>query len=249
MVVPFTLARLFTGQGREGLKRNYPYLIILALQVVCLVFTFSRGALVALVVGCAVFSAFAIPRQQLTIFAGVMTALIVMGGLFFLALSFGWRIAPLSKHAMVLRSDIHATRQVSNMDRLSVWKRTLPMIAGSLLIGYGPDRYAAAYAQYYPLQADDAVPNTTGWDPHNLVLEELTSAGLLGLLAFGWIVYIFYRTVYRRFRNVEQIPVRLLGAALMASAAAYLVQAQFNPSGIVAVVIFWLVMGIGCGKY
>ncbi len=45
----------------------------------------------------------------------------------------------------------------------------------------------------------------------------------------------------------EQAAARLLAAALLASATAYLVQTQFNPSGLVATVIFWLALGIGCG--
>jgi O-antigen ligase len=247
MVVPFSLARLFAGPGGAALKRNYPYLIILALQAACLVFTFSRAALLALLAGCGVFSAFANPRAQRRAFAGVSLSLLVVGSLLFLALSYGWEITPPGHPAAASQTAVFTLRHISNADRLVVWRRTLPMIAGNPLTGYGPDSYAAVYARYYPTLSGEAAQLTTHWDPHNLLLAQLTTAGLLGLLAFGWLVFTFYRRAVNLARRSEQGATRLLAAALLASVTAYLVQTQFNPSGLVAMVIFWLVMGIGCG--
>ena len=121
------------------------------------------------------------------------------------------------------------------------------MIAGSPLIGYGPDTYGVVYAQFYPTTAEESAENITSWDPHNLILAQMTSSGILGLLAFGWIVFTFCQRVYLQARYSDLGEIHLLAAALLASVTAYLVQSQFNPSGLVALVIFWLVMGIGCG--
>jgi O-antigen ligase len=270
MVVPFSQARLFAGPAAGALKRNFPYLVILALQAGCLLFTFSRAALLAALAGCGVFSAFAIPRQQRRLFAGVGLTLLVLGSLLFLGLSYGWQIAPPNRQGEAPPvgqaaspggqavappggqeaapvPDVFSLRQLSNADRLAVWRRSLPIIAARPLAGYGPDRYPAVYASFYPAPAGEAAQLSTHWDPHNLVLAQLTTAGLLGLLAFGWLVFTFYRGAVHRARHSEQGAARLLAAALLASATAYLVQTQFNPSGLVALVIFWLVLGIGCG--
>jgi O-antigen ligase len=252
MVVPFSLARLCAGQAAGALKRNFPYLVILALQAVCLVFTFSRAALLAMVAGCGVFSAVAIPRRQHRVFVGVGMTLLVLGGLLFWVMSTGWHLAPPVSQAtapggQAPRPNVSSLRQLSNADRLLIWRRTLSMIAARPLTGYGPDRYLAVYARFYPVPAGVAAEFPTHWDPHNLLLGQLTTAGLLGLLAFAWLAFTFYHATIRLARGSEQTAARLLAAALLGLATAYLVQTQFNPSGLVATVNLWLALGIGCG--
>ena len=247
MVVPFTLARLSGGTAGDRHTKTLPYLIILLLQVICLLFTLSRGALLALVVGSGVFLGLLATHRQRWIFAAGITMLSVIGGILFLSLNYGWGITPLSKESQVSRSDIIENRLISNEDRLTIWKKTVPMIAGRFLIGYGPVSYTTVYNQYYPNEENLSEINFTHWDPHNLALSQMMTAGILGLLAFGFLFFIFYQKTYSLLQSTPPQPVRLMAAALLASATAYLVQGQFNPSGIVATVIFWLVLAIGLG--
>ena len=88
MLIPFTLYRVF-GDAAHGIKRSFPYLIILVLQVMCLLFTLSRGAWLGLLGGVTVFfwlMTYRWRRRRLFIFSVVV---LIVGGFMLFSMNQG----------------------------------------------------------------------------------------------------------------------------------------------------------------
>ena len=75
--------------------------------------------------------------------------------------------------------------------RLDLWQSSLEMVRDHLLFGVGLDNFAYLYQQYYLRPGAAAEPNLS--HPHNWVLDFWLSLGLLGLVAFIWLVYRVWR--------------------------------------------------------
>jgi O-antigen ligase len=113
--------------------------------------------------------------------------------------------------------------------RISTWADSLPLIAKRPILGYGPDTFGLVYPQFQS-------SNKLGflWDkPHQDALGVAASQGILGLLAYIWILVAFVRAFWRgRFRRSA--------VALFAGWIAYEVAIQFDFSWIPTSMPFWL---------
>ncbi len=244
MVIPFTLARILDAR-QSGWRRSYPYVLILAAQVACLMFTLARGAWLGML-GSVLLFLWLLARQwhRRTLLA-LSGAILVLGSALFLWMNRGWVIPPPEHVVQIPDRQIAGTRLFSNNQRTLLWIYTLPMIRERPLLGYGPDTYAAAFSQHYRsgsvLQLDRLFP----WDPHSILLNHLIGAGILGLLALLWVVARFFRVTLGVLHAGADSRSVVLATALLSSAVAFLIQSQFNPSSIVQRMLFWLVLGLG----
>lgn len=80
--------------------------------------------------------------------------------------------------------------------RSYLWRATLQMLQHQPLTGAGLSGFEARLAPYW---------NATHTDrfiyPHNLVLNFWTETGLLGLAAFGWLLYVAFAVSWRGWRR------------------------------------------------
>jgi putative inorganic carbon (HCO3(-)) transporter len=243
MVVPFTLFKILGGHT-EGPNQPIPFVIILILQVMCLIFTLSRGAWLGLLGGCMVFFWLLASRWQkrmLTLAAVVFVA----GGFLLLSMNKGLVVPSFTGENRLSDAIISQNRKVSNNERLTIWANTIPMISSRFLLGYGPETYSTAFWLTHPTASFNEIPNFNPWDPHNIILYHLTAIGVLGLISFLWIIARFYRKTYHAFQGVSDRDTGTMIAAILSSATVFLIQAQFNPYGIVPLVLFWLVLAFG----
>ena len=102
------------------------------------------------------------------------------------------------------------------------------MISGRLLLGYGPETYFTAFLQYYPPESYPELDGLRAWDPHNIFLYHLTSIGVLGLVAFLWLLIKFYKITMAAFNRDQDRHSVVTSVAILSSATAFLVQAQFS---------------------
>lgn len=114
-------------------------------------------------------------------------------------------------------------------ERIATWGDTLPLIASRPIIGYGPDTYGLVYPQFERINQRFVL-----WDkPHQDALGVAASQGIIGLLAYIWILVAVVQAFWRgRF---------LRGAvALFAGWVAYMVAIQADFSWIPTSIPFWL---------
>src|SRR5262249_13382459 len=88
----------------------------------------------------------------------------------------------------VLPERLNPLRQSGGF-RLDLWLSSLEMIRDHALLGVGLDNFAYVYQQAY-LRAL-AEPNLS--HPHNWLLHLWLELGLLGLIAFVWLLLIFWK--------------------------------------------------------
>jgi O-Antigen ligase len=120
-------------------------------------------------------------------------------------------------------------RSGTQNERLGTWADTLPLIASRPILGYGPDTFGLVYPRF-------ETSNKLGvlWDkPHQDALGVAASQGILGLLAYIWILVAFVRAFWkgRYLRGT---------VALFGGWVAYVVSIQFDFSWIPTSFPFWL---------
>jgi O-antigen ligase len=75
--------------------------------------------------------------------------------------------------------------------RLDLWQSSLEMVRDHPLLGVGLDNFVYLYQQFYLREGAAAEPSLS--HPHNWVLNFWLSLGLLGLIAFVWLVLRFFQ--------------------------------------------------------
>jgi O-antigen ligase len=74
--------------------------------------------------------------------------------------------------------------------RLDLWLSSLQMVRDHPLLGIGLDNFTYLYQQVYLQEAAAAEPNLS--HPHNWALDFWLSLGVLGLIAFVWLLVRFW---------------------------------------------------------
>jgi O-antigen ligase len=140
-----------------------------------LVLTFSTGGWLGALAGTLVVVG-ALSRRRLALRVGSAAAL----GLLLVS---GLAIAG------VLPERLNPLRQTGGF-RLDLWQSSLAMVRDHPLLGVGLDNFAYLYQQVYLREGAAAEPNLS--HPHNWVLHVWLELGLLGLVAFCWLLVRFW---------------------------------------------------------
>ena len=120
-----------------------------------------------------------------------------------------------------------------NYTRISIWQAALGVIERFPLTGVGP----FGFSKIYPfVRLPDGDP--TAFHAHSLYLTFLAELGIVGFLAFCWVIWSFAREWFRRFRALPA-QASLLTSAIAAGVVGALVQGLIDT---VSVVIFGLLL-------
>jgi O-antigen ligase len=221
LMLPFAVvAAVLERRGR------WAYAAAAAVGAYGLYCTFSRGALIALLV----LPLFFIRWRTLV-------ALVPVGVLL------GFELIP-----GVLRERFATlTRQGSELaTRVDFWRAALDIWERHPLAGVGLGGFPQAYAAS-DLPNRAFLPDSFVVPPphaHNLELQILATQGLLGLFAFGAVVLLAVRAA-RRLRTSPDRWSRRLGAASLASVAAFLVHNQLDVTLLEGTgIYFWALLGV-----
>lgn len=205
------------------------------MAILCLGFTYSRGAMVGLALEGLVLFVFAAiwlvqtPRLKpwmkwgllLGALAGVIGLLLFFPGL----------------HDRIL--SITTTRgHSSNSFRMNVWTAVFAMIRDSWLfgVGVGNKAFMSAYSLYM-------VSGFEALSAYNIYLEVLVETGIIGILAFGWLLFgALGRCTLMIVRHENRIWAAALLAALLGMMAHGMVDTVFfRPS---VQLLFWLILAM-----
>jgi len=83
--------------------------------------------------------------------------------------------------------------------RLDLWQSSIEMLRDHPLLGVGLDNFVYVYQQSYLREGAAAEPSLS--HPHNWILNFWLSLGLLGLVAFVWLLVRFWREARPRHRR------------------------------------------------
>jgi len=79
--------------------------------------------------------------------------------------------------------------------RINLWRASLNMLADHPIFGVGLDNFLYEYRGRYILDAAWREPDLN--HPHNFILDFATRLGLAGLLAGGWMAWVWAQTLRR----------------------------------------------------
>ena len=228
LIIPLDLYLLI--QAKSWAPRVL-YLIFSLATLLCLFFTASRGALVALVFAALIALIFAWRNWKKALIYFILTCAIALS---FLA---GWHYFLASHLADV--SDL-ATSSVAA--RLDFYGAAARAIEQKPFFGYGLENAGEVFIRYY--RPDWGLYANVGASTdraHNLILDILLSAGLWGLLLFAGLYYYFFRVLKRL---ATQPATKSLALALGFGVLAYLLSLMFSFSLVVAEIYFWLFLAM-----
>ena len=109
------------------------------------------------------------------------------------------------------------------------------------ILGTGPNTYLSVVPQY------KIADKNYLYYPHNSFLHMAAEVGLLGLWAFLWVMWRFFRQGIKI--SKKQGNILLLG--LMAGVLAFLIHSFFDTNlySLQLVVLFWFVLGLGVSMF
>jgi O-antigen ligase len=146
--------------------------------------TFSTGGWLGGVAAClAVLAALGYTRRAVWIGGVAAAALVVVSGLAIVG---------------ALPERLNPLRQTGGF-RLDLWLSSLQMLRDHALLGVGLDNFVYLYQQFYLREGAAAEPSLS--HPHNWILNFWLSLGLLGLVAFVWLLVRFWHVSWARRRT------------------------------------------------
>lgn len=226
VLIPFAAAGILIGWR---LKLLYVAAVVLA--VIGVYASFSRGALIALVIIPLVF----VRGRQVLVVASL---LLVVGAL-----------ATPGLLEERFRSLTGSGSEVES--RLDIWDTALSIWSTHPIIGVGPGGFPEAYAEAR-VPGKDFLPATLFEPPphaHNLFLHVLAEGGLLALLILLAVLAVAARTALDLRRHEERW-VRIFGSAALASLAAFVVHNVFDVTLLEGTgIYFWGLLGLLSAVY
>ncbi len=109
--------------------------------------------------------------------------------------------------------------------REGVWRETVPMIKQRPLLGHGTNTYMRTFEKY---RTQDVYNPTDPTHAHNCYIQMLAEVGILGLLAFGWVVVHLGQGLYGALRPFQNNDLSLLLLGLTGGLAAFLIHSFFD---------------------
>lgn len=131
--------------------------------------------------------------------------------------------------------------------RAYIWSRSIPMLKDTLLLGYGPDNFAAHFPnEDYVSAFRGGFSHTFISKPHSMYLQIALQTGIPSLLAFlAFYLLYFIQSVHLYLTADFKKQGTLVGFGIFLGTFGYMVIGLINDSCIAVAPFFWLLMGIG----
>ncbi len=118
----------------------------------------------------------------------VLTVLGVLGAGFV-----AWNIYGTELHPQTIEDSLSASKKWSSSVRIIIWKESFEIIKNNPVFGTGLRSFKTAILPYHTATWMETFPH-----PHNIFLMLWIETGLLGLLAFIWLIGTWIRSVNRQ---------------------------------------------------
>lgn len=242
MILPLTLRRLVTQRWMIGL---------LALQGICLFFTFSRSGWLAASAG-AVFWAAAHLWQTGRKRAVYVLLIVLAAGLVTLViLSLRPPASGHTPYALKTMTSMFHWQGVTSQVRLMGWQASLDAIRARPWLGCGPATFRVVLEWYMPSKfAHFDNERTLAGRTHNVFLEVSVESGLIGLAAYLVMLGAILVPLARSLLRADEIPpdMRSFRLAVLASLLTALLGYLLVFECAATVVLFWVLAGMAHAK-
>jgi putative inorganic carbon (HCO3(-)) transporter len=216
----------------------------LALNVVVLIVTFTRGAWIGGVIGLLILAVIAWRHHVKLRIVDWLPASVTAA----IAVAIVWRSLSNGGQVMNFGRRLASILQFSGgsgKTRTEIWQAALTAIEKRPIQGWGADTFKLVFEKFKPMDyVRDAGSASVADNAHNYPLELAAGIGIVGMLMmygiFIWAAVRSFGTVFKRTNDPHHI---LLGA-FWAAAAGYLVQLMFAVSVTGNTFLLWAAIGI-----
>lgn len=219
---PIAVLVVGAGLSRPGRDDRAPTWVFLAaaiLMVAAIVAAQSEGAIVGVAAGLVTFGLLHKKTRRATVVAAVILAVVIA-------------LIPVTRN---LAAEKLTLRDWSGTVRRITWGETVEMLSDRPLTGAGLAGYPIVMRDYHKATAIEIFQY-----PHQIVLNIWSELGLLGLIAFSWILMTFFRLAGRD----ESRPYgRIAIAAMVALLVHGLVDVPYFKNDLAF--LFWIIVALG----
>lgn len=227
MAFPFVIATFCLSNQKN--ERRLCFLVG-TIIVLCTLFTWSRGAWIAILFGALVF--FMIyTRKSFRIFGVLLFAIPLL---------------PILLPDNVINRFLSITNLADSSIsyRIYTWKGTMNMIGNYLFggIGYGNEAFQSIYPNYAYAGMEASAHS------HSLFLQIIAYMGILGIIVFAIVMILNFQKCFEYIRKPENTTSKLYVAAAISALVAALIMGIFDYIwyNYRVLYVFWIVMAIGC---
>lgn len=222
LIIPMAIAMLW---GQKGLISKLGTMGLTAIMLGCLVYTYSRGAYVGLMLALALF---AVLRDRRFVILGII----------------GLLMLPFVLPASVINrfASIGNLNDTSSFYRISVWLGSLRLARDYWLsgIGLGLEPFKLVYPKY-------SLNAAYAHHSHNIYIQLLIETGISGLLMFLAIIVVYYKTMLTGFYKTKDRFTSTFMIAIASGMAGYLAQGMveniwYNNR---VLLTFWVMLAFG----
>lgn len=228
--IPIIMVYLWVKKIRVTAKIQF--FLVLMLFVVGVIFSYTRAAWVSLL------GAFCV---WLVIYLRIhLRYLIMLGGF---ALFVLWNLQTeiqqrLEKNRQDSSSDLsehvesisNVATDASNVERLNRWNAALLMFEERPVFGHGPGTYSFLYAPYQHSSLLTIISTNfgDGGNAHSEYFGPLAETGVLGLLTFLGVIFMFYYTAIPLYYRLDEQHLRLVLMGAILGVTTYLIHGFLN---------------------
>ena len=228
------------GVLRAFLNGSYGALIVL--QLICIYLSQSRGPWLGLGASVVTFvvGMWLVGRRRnigwMKRIGGVVSAIALAGAIFVIGLNIpGSPLKSLDDLPVVGRgierlSTLTQTESGTGRVRELIWKGATDLVLSDpvrAVIGWGPESMYVAYNPFYPPElAQVELRNATPDRSHNVEFDHLVTMGVLGLVAYYFLVGSFYFLAIKALKRVRDVRDSLLLLAIISAMTAHFIEIQ-----------------------
>ena len=232
MVIPLSIYLFYEN---KKLVLKFLYFLSFLLELACLFFTSSRGAMIAfcltIILAIIYLLFFAKFKKKIKIFAGMGLLLIIVGGLWAVNLIIPGRITSLAN-----------LNEGSSAMRVSFYQAAADSISKKPAFGYGLENEGDVFISYYqPDWGVFGIVSASTDKAHNLILDILLASGFFGLALYVSLYYYFFSLANK---NIVKNRMSALSLSLLLGVAAYLFSLLFDFSIVSGEIYFWLFLAL-----
>lgn len=204
------------------------YLLTIILGILTIIWAKSAGGLIALIIGLVFLLIFYRPTRLATLIVILLASL-------------GLWLTPAAKTS-VQKIYISTAEKSLPQDptdwqlRAQQWREALAMLKDRPILGAGLAGYQETVKPYHRNQHIEIFLY-----PHNLILNFYSELGLLGLIAFIWLIIIFFKTAFNNLKENSVLKISL-ASAMIALLAHGLVDVPYFKNDLS--ILFWIIVGL-----
>ena len=228
-------------QETKTIERGF-YGMVLILGLPVLHLTAVRGSIIAFWGGLfllGLFYLFFLKNKKIKILVLIVLLVFVfLAGLIWLNKNHAW----VKNSSWLNRITSISLKESTAQTRLWSWHSGLLGWKEKPILGWGPENFVLAHAKYFDPRHFTGSGAETIWDrAHNMVLETLTTMGIIGCLSYLSIFAVIYYFLAKRFREkrISLADIAVFGAMI----AAYFVHNLFIFDTTANYYMFFLVLG------